>query len=70
MQVCPVCRNQSKTLARILHYARPYKLRMAAVGLLLVLTTAVELIPPDLEKMAIDLVLEQAETMAETEQFN
>lgn len=57
-QVCPVCKNNGKVILRMLGYAKPYKLQMAAAGFLLVITTLVELIPPYLTKIMIDDVLQ------------
>jgi len=57
-QVCPVCKNNGKVLLRMLRYAKPYKFKMAAAAVLLVLTTAVELVPPYLTKVMIDDVLQ------------
>ncbi|CAM4419179.1 ABC transporter ATP-binding protein/permease [Paenibacillus alkaliterrae] len=57
-QVCPLCKNNGKVIARMLKYARPYKLQMVGAGFLLVLTTLVELIPPYLTKVIIDDVLQ------------
>jgi len=57
-QVCPVCKNNGKVVLRMLRYAKPYKLQMAAAGFLLVLTAIVELIPPYLTKIMIDDVLQ------------
>ncbi|WP_199615943.1 ABC transporter ATP-binding protein [Paenibacillus alkalitolerans] len=57
-QVCPICRNNGKVLVRMLRYAKPYKLKMIAAAFLLVLTAAVEMIPPYLTKVMIDDVLQ------------
>lgn len=57
-QVCPVCKSNGKVIARMLQYAKPYKLQMAGAGILLVLTTLIELIPPFLTKVMIDDVLQ------------
>lgn len=57
-QVCPICKNNGKVIARMLKYAKPYKLQMIAAGFLLILTTLVELIPPYLTKVMIDDVLQ------------
>ncbi|MEK5060183.1 ABC transporter [Paenibacillus sp. FSL H7-0326] len=56
-QTCPVCKDNGKVLLRMLRYAKPYKGRMIVAGILLVLTTLVELIPPYLTKIMIDDVL-------------
>lgn len=61
-QQCPVCRQNGKTVLRMLSYAKPYKLQMAGAGLLLIVTTAVELIPPYLTKVMIDDVLQPGNT--------
>ncbi|MBW5448573.1 ATP-binding cassette domain-containing protein [Cohnella sp. CFH 77786] len=57
-QTCPICKSSGKVLRRMLRYAKPYKGKMAIAGLLLVLTTVVELIPPYLTKIMIDDVLQ------------
>ncbi|RCW42321.1 ABC transporter ATP-binding protein [Paenibacillus prosopidis] len=57
-QVCPICKNNGKVIARMLKYAKPYKLQMIAAGFLLIFTTLVELIPPYLTKVMIDDVLQ------------
>lgn len=57
-QVCPICKNNGKVIARMLKYAKPYRLQMIAAGFLLILTTLVELIPPYLTKVMIDDVLQ------------
>src|SRR5690606_29453697 len=57
-QSCPVCRKNGKTMLRMLRYTKPYKVQMAGAGLLLILTTIVELVPPYLTKVLIDDVLQ------------
>lgn len=57
-QVCQLCLNNGKLASRMLGYAKPYKLQMAAAGCLLILTTLVELLPPFLTKIIIDDVLQ------------
>ncbi|XEC93802.1 ABC transporter ATP-binding protein [Paenibacillus tarimensis] len=57
-QVCPLCKNNGKVIARMLRYAKPYKLQMVVAIILLIMTTAVELIPPYLTKVLIDDVLQ------------
>lgn len=61
-QVCPLCKSNKKVILRMLSYALPYKLQMAAAGFLLVITTLVELIPPYLTKVMIDDVLQSKDT--------
>lgn len=61
-QVCPLCKSNKKVILRMLSYALPYKLQMAAAGFLLVITTLVELIPPYLTKVMIDDVLQPKDT--------
>lgn len=61
-QVCPLCKSNKKVILRMLSYAMPYKLQMAAAGFLLILTTLVELIPPYLTKVMIDDVLQPKDT--------
>ncbi|MBD7969502.1 ABC transporter ATP-binding protein [Paenibacillus gallinarum] len=57
-QVCQFCMNKGQAAARILRYAKPYRLRMAIAAILLILTTLVELAPPYLIKLIIDDVLQ------------
>ncbi|UQZ37594.1 ABC transporter [Paenibacillus sp. PK3_47] len=57
MQICAQCMNKGKLVIRMLGYAKPYKLQMMVAGVLLILTTLVELIPPYLTKIMIDDVL-------------
>ncbi len=57
-QVCQLCLNNGKLAARMLRYAKPYKLQMACAAILLILTTLIELIPPYLTKVIIDDVLQ------------
>ena len=61
-QVCQLCRNTGKAAARMLGYAKPYKLQMITAATLLVLTTLVELVPPYLTKVMIDDVLQPKNT--------
>lgn len=61
-QVCQLCRNTGKAAARMLGYAKPYKLQMITAAALLVLTTLVELVPPYLTKVMIDDVLQPKST--------
>lgn len=61
-QVCQLCRNTGKAAARMLGYAKPYKLQMITAAALLVLTTLVELVPPYLTKVMIDDVLQPKNT--------
>ncbi|HUC90412.1 MAG TPA: hypothetical protein VMS09_00115 [Paenibacillus sp.] len=57
-QVCQICKHNGKVAVRMLRYAKPYKLYMAAAACLLILTTLVELVPPYLTKVIIDDVLQ------------
>ncbi|WP_238590845.1 ABC transporter ATP-binding protein [Paenibacillus beijingensis] len=57
-QICPTCKNNGKVIARMLRYAKPYKLQMTAAAFLLIMTTVFELIPPYLTKVMIDDVLQ------------
>ena len=56
--ICQLCANNGKLAVRMLRYAKPYRLRMAVAAILLILTTALELIPPYLTKVMIDDVLQ------------
>jgi ATP-binding cassette, subfamily B, bacterial len=57
-QVCPFCMQGSKLAARMLRYAKPYKLHMGFAAVLLLMTSVVELAPPYLTKIIIDDVLQ------------
>jgi len=61
-QTCPVCKNNGKVILRMLGYAKPYKLQMAAAAIMLIITTLVELIPPYLTKVILDDVLQPKNT--------
>lgn len=61
-QSCPLCKSKGKVLIRMLRYTKPYKLQMVAAIILLILTTAIELIPPYLTKVMIDDVLQPKST--------
>ena len=55
--ICPACLNRMDTLARIARYLSPYKGRAALLALASVLTTAAELIPPQITRVIVDDVL-------------
>jgi ATP-binding cassette subfamily B protein len=55
--ICPACINRGKTFLRIAGFLKPYKVQVLALGLLSLLTTAVNLIPPFLQGAIIDKVL-------------
>ncbi len=55
--VCPVCFDRSQVVRRLLTYIRPYRLQVAAALGVLLLGTAVQLVPPYLSKLIVDRVL-------------
>ena len=55
--ICPACVNRSKTLRRISQYLAPYKWQAAGLTLFSVLTTALNLVPPQIQGNLIDGVL-------------
>ena len=55
--VCPACVNRSKTMWRIGHFLRPYKKQAAALAILSLLTTTLNLAPPLIQRALINRVL-------------
>jgi ATP-binding cassette, subfamily B, bacterial len=55
--VCEACVNRGKTLLRLFEYTRPYKARMIWGTVLTLLGTAIELLPPYLNRILVDDVL-------------
>lgn len=55
--ICPACVNRTKTLGRIARYLTPYKPQAAALALLAVVTTALNLAPGLIQATLIDRVL-------------
>ena len=56
-RVCPRCISKGKVLRRLLVYARPYWWRISVVVALMLLGTAVEMLPPKLMQGLMDNVL-------------
>jgi len=56
-RVCPRCISKGKVLRRLLAYARPYWWRVSIVTGLMLLGTAVEMLPPKLMQSLMDNVL-------------
>ncbi len=56
-RVCPVCTPRGKTILRLLRYLRPYWWQAIALSLLSILSTALGLLPPTLNKPLMDIVL-------------
>lgn len=56
-KVCPFCTNKSSTMKRILQFALPYKKQLITMIALMLSSTAVSLIPPQLTRYLIDDVL-------------
>ena len=55
--VCEACVNRGKTLLRLFAYTKPYKARMIWGTVLTLLGTAIELLPPYLNRILVDDVL-------------
>jgi ATP-binding cassette, subfamily B, bacterial len=55
--ICPNCVNRGKVLMRIAGFLTPYKKQAAALAVLSVLTTGLNLIPPKIQQALIDGVL-------------
>lgn len=55
--ICPACLKRMDVLARIAGYLTPYRLRVALLALATILTTAAELIPPQITRLIVDDVL-------------
>lgn len=60
--LCPTCTDKGKVIARLLRYAKPYRLQMTAAALMLMAATLVELVPPYLTKIILDDVLQPKST--------
>jgi ATP-binding cassette subfamily B protein len=56
--VCPLCVDKGKVVARLLRYARPYRNQMILAAILMILATLLELVPPYLTKIIVDDVLQ------------
>ena len=55
--ICPACLKRMDVLARIARYLAPYGRRAALLALATVVTTAAELIPPQITRLIVDEVL-------------
>ena len=55
--ICPACVNRSKTMWRIAGYLQPYKRQAAGLAALSLLTTALNLAPPLIQRSLINHVL-------------
>ncbi len=55
--VCPTCLDRGKVIRRLAGFARPYSGRLAVGGLILILATAFQLVPPYVTKLLVDNVL-------------
>ncbi len=63
--VCPACLNRGKTFARVAAYLKPYKKKVLVLVGVSVVATALNLIPPQLQKLIVDgLAQKQATTGA------
>jgi len=56
-QVCPQCSRRGATLRRLMSYARPYRRKLILTGVLMLIGTALGLLPPYLTKLLLDRVL-------------
>lgn len=68
--ICPACLNRMDTLARIASYMRPYRGRAALLAFASVLTTAAELIPPQITRLIVDDVLVTGESPAYSDRLD
>lgn len=50
-RVCPVCVHRSAAMRRLLQFAAPYRYRMLAAGALVVITSGIALLPPQLSRL-------------------
>jgi len=57
--ICPACVNRGRTLLRIARYLLPYRWHAAALALLSIVTTTINLAPPHIQGSLIDEVLSQ-----------
>ena len=55
--ICPACVNRSKTMWRIAQFLTPYKKQAAALAILSLLTTTMNLAPPLIQRNLINRVL-------------
>ena len=55
--ICPVCVDRGRTLLRIGRFMKPYRKQAFALAGLSLVTTGINLIPPQLQRLAIDNVL-------------
>ncbi len=55
--ICPACVDRGKTLLRIARFMTPYRKQAVALAALSLVTTAINLIPPQLQRIIIDRVL-------------
>ncbi len=56
-KVCPFCTPKTKTVLRLIRYLKPYWWQALTLSLLSVLSTALGLLPPALNKPLMDIVL-------------
>jgi ATP-binding cassette subfamily B protein len=56
-RVCPFCVKRSATLWRVLQFAAPYRLQLVVMGVLMLLGTGAQLIPPQIVRILVDDVL-------------
>ncbi|ULL15648.1 ABC transporter ATP-binding protein [Paenibacillus sp. H1-7] len=57
-QICSICTDKGKVAARLLSYAKPYRVQMTAAAVMMILATLMELVPPYLTKVIVDDVLQ------------
>ena len=67
--ICPVCLRKMDVLARIARYLRPYRVRAGLLAIATILTTAAELIPPQITRLIVDDVLAPREASADGERL-
>ncbi len=56
-KVCPFCISRTRTLFRIFSFARPYRLQLVCISILMTLSAVIQLVPPRLTKYLLDDVL-------------
>ncbi|MCL6445717.1 MAG: ABC transporter ATP-binding protein [Alicyclobacillus sp.] len=55
--VCPSCLDRGKVIRRLAVFAKPYTGRLIVGGLVLLVSTALQLVPPFITKLMVDKVL-------------
>jgi ATP-binding cassette subfamily B protein len=61
--ICPACLNRNQTLLRVARYLKPYKVQAASLAVLALVSTAINLIPPTIQGMIIDRVIQPKQNL-------